>query len=111
MWFHLWNQIKTPTGEREMPKAIIVQFVGPTNTKPCRWKCNANGIKASYISREECETPEEACAKFAENNGWANRVWIGGGMPQEGSRAFVQCPVETTDYKSDYLALAGKVEA
>jgi len=53
-------------------KAIIVKWVGPTNTKPPRYEVYANNVKPVYYSREEW-TKNAAVKDFCQALGWTGK--------------------------------------
>ena len=70
-------------GDERMGKAIVVKFLGPTDKRSAKWKCKAEGVPAKLISREIHETEQEACEWYAQQNGWEDRIWIEGKLPDQ----------------------------
>jgi len=77
-------------------QAILVKFVGPTNTKPSRWSVSCSAGRAIYSKGHFCDTNDDKDARMAAEALAAKFGWLGdnygrlieGGLPN-GDRVFV----------------------
>lgn len=77
-------------------QAIVVKFVGPTNTKPSRWKAVCQGGSLTVSKGHFCDTDDNKDARavamaLVEKLKWNSAAYghlIEGGLPN-GDRVFV----------------------
>lgn len=65
-------------------QAIVVKFIGPTNTRGSRYKatCQAGSVTVRADDRLSIEgNAEAACLALVFKFGWTRRRWVGGGLP------------------------------
>lgn len=81
-------------------KAIIIKRLGPTDTKPARWKAIAEGVPHRVFGIDNT-TPRQAAEALCEEHGWGKDL-IEGHLP-DGGFVFVFARREDTD-----LRIAGR---